>query len=86
MTIAERFALTGGIAIFAFLIGAAAGTGYDAVPMTRPMPTDAVAVTDLPPCVSEDSDGLCYWDASVRGNGSGHSFVAVPGVGAVWLD
>lgn len=32
------------------------------------------------PCVTEDSVN-CYWDASIRGNGSGHSFIvrAVPG-------
>ena len=27
------------------------------------------------PCEREDSAGPCYWDASVRGNGQGRSFV-----------
>lgn len=27
------------------------------------------------PCEREDSVGPCYWDASVRGNGQGRSFV-----------
>lgn len=29
----------------------------------------------LPPCVTEDDPGDCYWDANVRGNGLGASFV-----------
>lgn len=35
----------------------------------------------MAPCVSEDSTGEiapCYWDASVRGNGKGQSFVKLP--------
>ena len=28
-----------------------------------------------PPCEYEDSTGPCYWDAQVRGNGEGRSFV-----------
>lgn len=27
------------------------------------------------PCAQEDSVGPCYWDATVRGNGKGKSFV-----------
>ena len=27
------------------------------------------------PCEREDSVGPCYWDATVRGNGEGRSFV-----------
>jgi hypothetical protein len=30
--------------------------------------------TGYKPCVTEDSDGPCYWDASVRGNHEGRSF------------
>jgi hypothetical protein len=29
-------------------------------------------------CVTEDSSGPCYWDATKRGNGLGHSFVVTP--------
>lgn len=29
----------------------------------------------LPPCQYEDSNS-CYWDASIRGNGLGVSFIA----------
>ncbi len=28
------------------------------------------------PCPAEDSN-MCYWDASTRGNGQGHSFVTL---------
>ena len=28
----------------------------------------------VPPCAMEDSPGPCFWDASVRGDGSGRSF------------
>ncbi len=27
------------------------------------------------PCAAEDAEGPCYWDASIRGNGNGTSFV-----------
>jgi hypothetical protein len=27
------------------------------------------------PCVNEDSDGPCYWNAETRGNGRGESFI-----------
>lgn len=30
----------------------------------------------LPPCQSED-DNNCYWDASIRGNQQGDSFIVV---------
>lgn len=33
----------------------------------------------LPPCAAEDSDN-CFWDATVRGNGEGRSFVSLDGV------
>lgn len=26
------------------------------------------------PCATEDAEGPCYWDADVRGNGTGQSF------------
>ena len=31
------------------------------------------------PCATEDSDANCYWDAALRGNGEGSSFVVVEG-------
>tara|TARA_R110000851_G_scaffold4520_1_gene18457 strand:+ start:2180 stop:2584 length:405 start_codon:yes stop_codon:yes gene_type:complete len=31
---------------------------------------------NLPPCPTEDSTA-CYWDASERGNGHGHDFIAI---------
>ncbi len=34
--------------------------------------------TNLPPCVTEDSDN-CFWDAA-RGNGEGLSFVIIDGI------
>lgn len=43
-----------------------------------PIPTDIVSVAverGYFPCAHEDSPGPCYWDASVRGNGQGRSFV-----------
>lgn len=33
----------------------------------------------LPACVTEDDPGPCFWDASIRGNGSGTSFIVVDG-------
>ena len=42
----------------------------DTAPVTRP----AVHVSQVPPCVEEDSAGPCFWDASTRGNGVGVSF------------
>lgn len=33
---------------------------------------------DLRPCETED-DTWCYWDAQVRGNGEGQSFIAFGG-------
>ena len=35
------------------------------------------------PCVTEDSEGPCYWDARTMGNGEGRSFT-VWGDGSVW--
>lgn len=35
----------------------------------------------IPPCTHEDGSGqrgMCYWDASKRGNGKGRDYVAVP--------
>lgn len=35
----------------------------------------------IPPCTHEDGSGqpgICYWDASERGNGKGYDYVAVP--------
>ncbi len=49
-----------------------------------PLPTDLPdpvldqSVLVLPPCVMED-DQNCYWDASVRGNGVGTSFINLNG-------
>lgn len=34
----------------------------------------------LEPCLEEDSPGPCYWDAELRSNGSGTSFVVINGV------
>ena len=39
----------------------------------------------IPPCPTEDSNG-CYWDASTRGNGLGHSFIATNDGEVIWLD
>lgn len=36
----------------------------------------AILIAFLPACPTEDSTG-CYWDASIRGNGEGHSFIAL---------
>jgi hypothetical protein len=35
----------------------------------------------IAPCVTEDGSGPrpCLWDAKVRGNGKGHSFISVDG-------
>lgn len=33
----------------------------------------------LTPCVTEDQQTDCYWDADVRGNGAGTSFVVIDG-------
>jgi len=29
-------------------------------------------------CITEDSSGPCYWDATQHGNGLGHSFLVTP--------
>lgn len=36
----------------------------------------ALLIALTTPCATEDSTA-CYWDASQRGNGTGHSFIAV---------
>jgi hypothetical protein len=40
------------------------------------VPGDAHALSGATyvPCAYEDSPGPCYWNASVAGNGEGHSF------------
>jgi len=38
----------------------------------------ALVVAFLTPCATEDSTN-CHWDASVRGNGTGHSFIDLEG-------
>lgn len=37
-------------------------------------PVESITFPDLPACEQEDSEN-CYWDATVRGNGEGQSFV-----------
>lgn len=37
----------------------------------------AIALALSTPCPTEDSVS-CYWDAQVRGNGAGHSFMVLP--------
>lgn len=39
---------------------------------------DAPAESGYVPCVTEDADGPCYWDASERGNGVGRDFIVTP--------
>lgn len=38
--------------------------------VTSAQPVDMV----IPPCVTENSPGPCYWDADTMGNGEGVSF------------
>jgi hypothetical protein len=45
-------------------------TSTDPAPVAR----HAVNVSQVPPCLEEDSAGPCFWDASTRGNGVGVSF------------
>lgn len=33
----------------------------------------------LPPCIDEDQNDNCYWDADTRGNGEGDSFIVFNG-------
>lgn len=40
-----------------------------------PPPPTPEPATRYVACATEDSAGPCYWDARVRGNGKGHSFV-----------
>lgn len=42
--------------------------------------TSEYPVYNLPACIQEDDTQNCYWDASVRGNGQGQSFVVLNGV------
>lgn len=41
-------------------------------------------VFDLPPCQSDDGRN-CYWDALTFGDGSGESFVSLPGL-VLWVN
>jgi len=38
-----------------------------------------LALWGFPPCMSEDQETTCYWDAQAQGNGAGHSFVVWKG-------
>lgn len=38
-------------------------------------PKDFVHFVDHQPCPTEDSDGPCFWNARVRGDGGGDSFI-----------
>lgn len=48
------------------------------------VPTDThvfIYPHELPPCPDEDGlmpETACYWDATTRGNGIGHSFISLP--------
>ena len=46
-------------------------------PENRPVPPIVQQAVErgYVPCESESSPGPCYWDATVRGNGQGRSFV-----------
>lgn len=46
----------------------------DPAPEVPPLILSAVEAGYLP-CEQEDSPGPCYWDATVRGNKQGQSFV-----------
>ena len=58
------------------------GTYADCTPIAADLPVDLYMAdtwnegdTYYTPCVWEDSDGPCYWDAAVAGNGQGTSFI-----------
>lgn len=53
--------------VFAAIVALAVSSFYLGYRAHGPVP--------LRPCVTEDSDGPCYWDATARGNGHGRSFV-----------
>jgi hypothetical protein len=70
--------------VLAIIIGTAAGVtsgvvGADAVSQTT-INKYIRAHGGIAPCVHEDGSGQpgnCYWDASERGNGKGHDYIAV---------
>ena len=67
--------IAGSLAFTAVLTAGAAIWGGQALDSAVPEPSVTV-----PPCVTEDDPGPCYWDADVRGNGMGRSFVVLDGV------
>jgi hypothetical protein len=46
-----------------------------ATPHATPRIIERAISKGYQPCIEEDSIGPCYWDATVRGNGKGRSFV-----------
>lgn len=60
------------ISVVALLAAAAAVS--TTTPAQAAKPVWAQAGAAFRPCATEDSDGPCYWDAKVRGNGAGRSF------------
>lgn len=93
MNVYERFALGVRIALTLIVLGALMGGGSLLAEATQPEPeklnAPAPLITNprwqdappiiLVPCPTEDSAN-CYWDASVRGNTLGRSFVNIDGV------
>lgn len=47
--------------------------------------TPVAAVYAAPACPEEDSASFCRWDAASRGNGTGESFLSLPGGGIIRL-
>lgn len=45
----------------------------------------ATGSTDIPPCPTEDSPGLCVWDAEHQGNGKGRSFLVTEDDRVIYL-
>lgn len=70
------------LAVLAPTVLVAVGVGHAGatVPPVTVVPGRLV-VAETTPCQAEDSLN-CYWDASVRGNGHGHSFTVI----RQWMD
>ena len=72
-------ALLGPVAIAGIFIGSGLPQPFpDAPPANTPAaPSATPASATVPPCATEDYDGpeTCFWDAKVRSNGMGHSFI-----------
>lgn len=63
------------VAIAAAAVAVSVGIVWGGSQIIHERDTQEVPATIVPTCLTEDSEGPCWWDASVSGNQTGDSFV-----------